>query len=384
VIGTIWPRFDRTGTRLTWSELITPTFLGLGHWRLKVADIAWVAGAPRLANVRTLEPEGKRFYEPYGFTPDNQHVIFAADIGMPNWWDSQIFSIRVDGTALKRLSPADAPPGFFTNYNEFAFFTPRDDRIVYGRTRLAQRGGMDYWTMAPDGTDHQRLTFFNQWSGSMARGYTVVGGLAFDPNNPGRFVAGTSPDMDATRVNAVMITLTPSSVPPPPPAPAPTPTPAPTASPAPPATGGLTAQYFADTTLTTPVETRVENPSPEARLPAGASPSGASARWTGSVTPPRTGGYTYCLTAKAGARLWVAGRKLIDTWRGPAGRRRCAQVRLRAARPVRLRLESWADGAGAVKLTWAPPVARVKGRGAATRPASRAVRIPTSLLEPGS
>lgn len=364
VIGTIWPRFDRTGSRLTWSELITPTFLGLGHWRLKVADIAWSGGVPRLANIRTLEPEADRFYEPYGFTPDNQHVVFASDLGMPNWWDSQIFSIRIDGAELKRLSPADAAPGFFSNYNEFAFFTPNDDRIIYGRTRLAARGGMDYWTMAPDGTNHRRLTFFNEWSGSMARGYTVVGGLAFDPNNPNRFIAGISPDMDATRLNAITVDLTPV------------------------AGGGLTAQYFADTTLTQPVVTRVENPSAGLRwtdAPAPGVPlSGYSARWTGTVTPARSGTYSYCITAEAGARLWVRGRKLADTWSGPSGRRQCATIRLRAARPVRLRLESWGSGPGAVQLTWIPPSARGTTTGVGTRPATRAAPIPTTLLAPGS
>jgi len=41
------------------------------------------------------------------------------------------------------LGPADAPTGFFTNYNEFALYTPDGSRIVFGRTK-GDSAGMDF------------------------------------------------------------------------------------------------------------------------------------------------------------------------------------------------------------------------------------------------
>ena len=76
-----------------------------------MADIVWTNGVPSLANVTTIEPQTNHFYEPYGFSPDGSHIIFASDLGMSFWWDSQIYSVATDGTGLTRLSPADAPEG---------------------------------------------------------------------------------------------------------------------------------------------------------------------------------------------------------------------------------------------------------------------------------
>ena len=143
--------------------------------------------------------------------------------------------------------------------------------------------------MNPDGSGQQRLTFLNEPWSTEYRGYTVVGGLAFDPNNPNRFIADISPDMSAHQLDAVMITLNDSQT-----------------------GGGLTGQYFADTNFGKQVLTRTENPSngfkwdgsPAPGVPA----SGYSVRWSGSISGTATGNYTYCVIADDGARLWVAGQ----------------------------------------------------------------------------
>jgi hypothetical protein len=324
-LGTMWARFDRAGERIVWAELSSPAILNLGYWRLKVADIVWTAGVPTLSNIQTIEPAPDHFYEPYGFSPDDSHIIVASDIGMPNWWDSQIYSIAIDGTGLMRLSPADAPTGFFTNYNEFAFYRPGDNAIIYGRTRGAASGGMDYWLMNPDGTGSQRLTYFNEPWDSEYLGYTVVGGLAFDPHNPNRFVADVASDMNATNLNAVMVTLS-----------------------DPASTGALTGQYFADATFTRLAATRQDDPwsgfkwdaSPMPGMPT----SFYSVRWTGALAPTVTGTYTLCAVADSGMRVWVNGALLIDGW-GSFGKRQCASATLQAGAPSPIRIDYW-HGAG--------------------------------------
>lgn len=204
-MGVIWPRFDRTGTKLVWAELYAPAVFNLGAWRLKTADIAWADGAPHLENVRSYQPENGRFMEPYGFSPDNSRIIFASDLGMPNYWDAQIWSVAADFSgAAQRLSPDEPAPFPFAAYNEFAFYVPQGDHIIYGRTAGTRTGGMEYWAMNPDGTGHQQLTDLAQQTGGR---YAAIGGLAFDPQDPNRFVAGVASDPAGEVQTAMMFGL---------------------------------------------------------------------------------------------------------------------------------------------------------------------------------
>lgn len=356
-LGTIWARFDRTGQKIVWSDMYAPAVLNLGYWKLKVADIAWSNGVPSLANVQTIEPQAGHFYEPYGFSPDGSKIIFASDLGMPSPWDSQIYMIGADGAGLTRLSPADEPTGFFTNYNEFAFFTPDGSHIIYGRTADAQGGGMDYWVMNPDGTGSQRLTYFNESWSTQAAGYTVVGGLAFDPNDPHRFVADEATDMNAENNDAVMVTLD-----------------------SPLSSTGLTGQYFQNGNFTgSPVATRVENPSNGFKWDAPPAPgmqnNSYTIRWTGNLTAPASGAYALCGIADSGFKLWLNNQQVIDGW-WSFGARQCATVTLQARASVPVRMDYWHGwGTAYVQLSWAP-----SGSGAG----ASGIAIPTRLLTPAT
>ncbi|MGO9959444.1 MAG: PA14 domain-containing protein [Solirubrobacteraceae bacterium] len=335
-LGTMWARFDRTGNEIVWSQMIAPAIFNLGYWELKVADIVWSNGVPSLSDTRTIEPTTNSFYEPYGFTPDDQHIIFASDTGMPSWMDSQIDTIDVDGTGLTRLSPADAPTGFFTNYNEFAFYTPDDNWIIYGRTHDATSGGVDYWIMHPDGTDSQRLTWFNSSWSTESLGYTVTGGLVFNPNNPDQFIADVATSSSAENINAMLITLAPQS-----------------------STAGLTEQFYTDPNFATPVSTAVDNPSDgfeaDASPAAGVPATNYSIRWTGTVTPPQTGTYSFCIVEEYSAQLYVGASELVNaSW--AFGQRRCSTVQETAGVPTSIRLDyEHGMGTADAQLSWILP-----------------------------
>jgi hypothetical protein len=356
-LGTIWARFDHSGRKIVWSDMYAAAVLNLGYWKLKVADIAWSNGVPSLANVQTIEPQAGHFYEPYGFSPDGSRIIFASDLGMPSPWDSQIYTIGTDGAALTRLSPADEPTGFFSNYNEFAFYTPDGQHIIYGRTADAEGGGVDYWVMNPDGTASRRLTYFNESWNTQTAGYTVVGGLAFDPNNPNRFIADQATDMNAKDNNAVMVNLDPPS-----------------------SAAGLTGQYFQNGNLIGPAAaTRVENPTNGFKWDAppanGMQNNSYSIRWTGSIAPPASGAYRFCGIADSGFKLWLNNQQVIDGW-WSFGARQCATVNLRAGTSVPVRMDYWHGWATAyVQLSWAPPGSGAGGSG---------IAIPTRLLAPAA
>ncbi len=336
-LGTMWPRFDRTGTKVVWAELYFPAILNLGAWRLKTADIVWDDGTPRLDNVRTYEPEGFRFYEPYGFSPDNRQIIFASDLGMEHWWDSQIYTVPADfSEPARRLSPDDPGAGMFRNYNEFAYYVPEGDRIMYGRTHSTSDAGLDFWMMHPDGSDQHRLTYMNEPWNALGRGYSVVGGVAFDPRDPSRFVAGVAADPAGQDQVALMFRLGRYDHP-----------------------AGLVGRYYAGFWPFWPVATRIENPSLGFRWtqpPASGIPDGPYAvRWTGTIDTPQTGTYRFCVRADDGAKLWLDERLVLDGWNAFGGRQ-CADVDRAAGQRSAIRLDYWnLWGDGVVQLTWTPP-----------------------------
>lgn len=203
----IWPRFDSTGTRVVWSEQ-WQWGAPFGGWEMHVAQITWSRGVPSLTNETTLRSTG--LLEPYGFTPDGSHVLFAADaLAGTSWDDLQIMTMPADltGTAT-RLSPEDASDsGWFSNYNEFAFPMPDSERIIFARSVGAYYESLEYWTMNADGSDPRQLTWLSMpWSTQYQGHPSLASALAFDPTDPKRFVASIETDYQGD-YQSLMITL---------------------------------------------------------------------------------------------------------------------------------------------------------------------------------
>jgi hypothetical protein len=214
--GIIWPRFDRTGTQVVWSQMHQGPDLShpLGQWAMKVARLQWTAGTPHLVDLRTYDPEPGRFFEPYEFSPNDQRILFASDIHVPSGFlsptafNSQIWTIdaaHLDD--LRRVSPPDPIHGMFSDYNEFAFYIPGTDRILFARTFEATAHGLDYWTVDSNGADPRRVTFMNEPGNPEYLGYSQALGLAFDPHDPRLIVTGLSHELGTKSVQAVFIKL---------------------------------------------------------------------------------------------------------------------------------------------------------------------------------
>jgi hypothetical protein len=216
---------------------------------------------------------------------------------MPTAFAAQIWIMNIADGSMHRLSPADLPPnlllqmGPFTNYNEFAQYTPDDSRIVFGRTR-GDSGGIDYWTMRPDGSDPHRLTFTGESWNSENLGGGNFGGFAFDPHDPNRIFAGHCLDPNCNDIDGYFIDT---------------------------AVGGLTASYYTDSGFSHLLGEREENPSdglafdpaPMPGLPA----QNFSVRWAGTLIAPTSG--TYGFTARtdswSGMTITVDGNTLPST-----------------------------------------------------------------------
>ena len=111
-----------------------------------------------------------------------------------------------DGTDITQLSQC-------CNYNEHAFYTPDGTHVVWmtntGANTGTTLGGDDYWTMNTDGSERQRLTFFNDTTSAYWTGDThILGHGCFSPDGTRMIgdVGGSQPiQIDPSQVGSIYI-----------------------------------------------------------------------------------------------------------------------------------------------------------------------------------
>ncbi|MFD2785749.1 RICIN domain-containing protein [Hymenobacter rubripertinctus] len=134
---------------------------------------------------------------------------------------------------------------------------------------------------------------------------------------------------------------------------------------------GLTASYFNNGSLAgTPVLKRQDAvidfrwgmKAPAPGLPA----DNFSVRWEGLIAASTTGRYRFVAVTTDEVRLWVNGKKVLDTWDGKkAGSLDDGSVTLAAGEKATIKLEyNDTEGVAAIQLQWVPP-----GQGAQLIPA---------------
>ncbi|HVS04068.1 MAG TPA: PA14 domain-containing protein [Thermoanaerobaculia bacterium] len=122
---------------------------------------------------------------------------------------------------------------------------------------------------------------------------------------------------------------------------------------------GLHGEYFSGTGFeelrADRIDSRIDftwtNEAPVPRLESAA----FSVRWAGEVHAPTGGQYWFATESDDGARLWVAGRQLVDAWVPQATSRHGGTIELAPGwHPIRI--EYFQEGGGAVcRLLWQPP-----------------------------
>lgn len=124
---------------------------------------------------------------------------------------------------------------------------------------------------------------------------------------------------------------------------------------------GLRAEFFNGTELKgEPILSRDDalldfnwiDGAPDPKVPA----NHFSARWTGTLVPPKTGAYTIAATADDGVRVFVDGKRLIDDWSEHAARTASATVNLTGGQPVPIVVEYMEmAGQASIALGWRLP-----------------------------
>jgi GH43 family beta-xylosidase len=123
---------------------------------------------------------------------------------------------------------------------------------------------------------------------------------------------------------------------------------------------GLTAQYFHNSDFTGLAHTRTEaiafrwgsfnSPAP------GVDPDSFSVRWTGQIEPEFSESYRFTLDSDHGARVWIDGRLMIDSWTAPARGRQSALIPFIAGQRYDIRVDYYENVFNAfAELSWSSP-----------------------------
>jgi hypothetical protein len=120
---------------------------------------------------------------------------------------------------------------------------------------------------------------------------------------------------------------------------------------------GLKGEYYSGTNFNTLVLTRTDATvdfswgagSPDPLVPA----DNFSVRWTGRVTPPQTGTYTFYTVTDDGVRLWVNGVLLVDKWVDQGPTEWSGSIALDAGKSYTIEMDYYEHASGAVaQLLW--------------------------------
>ena len=124
---------------------------------------------------------------------------------------------------------------------------------------------------------------------------------------------------------------------------------------------GLAGEYYNGTNFDTPVMNRTD-PAIDFDWPLGVRPADGvnssffSARWTGYLTPPKSGRYKFSAKVDDGIRVWVGGRKVIDAWGLHDSEHFEGTIELKAHKRYDLKVEYFNDiNEGEIHLLWVLP-----------------------------
>jgi len=124
--------------------------------------------------------------------------------------------------------------------------------------------------------------------------------------------------------------------------------------------GGLKAEYFTNLDLMGEAKSRMEvnidldpaNHPPDAFIPG----TPLSVRWTGKIKTALTGNYSLGYLAHDGARLFINGKKIIDSWRRKFLQTTTADYYFEAGKEYEIRVEYFSyRRESAAKLFWKSP-----------------------------
>lgn len=191
--GAVDPSFSPDGTKVFWAGNTGKRSRSPWDRRsLFIGDFAFREGTPELTEIKEFQPgENRDFYEPYGFSPDGNRVLFAGNlIGGNPWYDLDLCVIdRRSGQPIQLTDSSRV-------WDRFATYSPDGSKIVWTSTNginipsLGSNGERwerylrsELWIMESNGRRAKQLTFFNDKNSPQYTGKrTFFGDSAFSPD----------------------------------------------------------------------------------------------------------------------------------------------------------------------------------------------------------
>ncbi|MBI5653872.1 MAG: PD40 domain-containing protein [Chloroflexi bacterium] len=173
--GVTQPRFSRDGKRLAWAEALgtasNTRARAWGQWAIALADFVIENNAPALKNIRRVQLGAQHgFVATHDWSPDDRAILFSGNLqaGQPVY-ASDLYEYAIATEDLTRLTRApddwDAHARYSNDGKKIVWISSAglngafpDLRATAWQSRLKT----ELWTMARDGSNRERLTFFNQ------------------------------------------------------------------------------------------------------------------------------------------------------------------------------------------------------------------------------
>lgn len=191
-VGSYNAHFSHSGAKLAWAELYARGG-PFGQWRLKIADFVDDAQGPHLANITILLQRHRsigNYVVPMAFSPDDSKLLIAGNLDGQPPYGMDLYMLDLTSGQLTNLTSSPSV------WEEDSCWSPSGSHIVYlsniGSTLdfnnynwQQQNMFTDYWIMNADGSNKQRLTFFNdpsspEYIGQGAR--LIAGDCSFSPD----------------------------------------------------------------------------------------------------------------------------------------------------------------------------------------------------------
>lgn len=175
------PHFAYDGSRLLWSERVAAQPEPWGDWVVRVAELTFKRGTPRLGKVKTYEP-ARGLVLASGFTSDDQGFLYGSGSGSGSFDRGlSLQRLRFEGKATEPVLADGGVSGEaihpIPGQNAFAVASelglPRPDSWH----RLPRR--REIWLVAEG--RRERLTYFNHPESDHALGEALIDDLSWSP-----------------------------------------------------------------------------------------------------------------------------------------------------------------------------------------------------------
>ena len=153
------PHFSHDGKTLLWSERIGD---GPLDWAIKIADFV-ATPVPHLENVTAYQPLGNVWYETHDFSPTDSKILLT--VGTESEYSGfDIWEMDIETQTMTQLTHNP------DQWDEHAHYSPDGKKIVwassggyvYDPKKWTQTLKTDLWIMDSDGSNKERLTYFNE------------------------------------------------------------------------------------------------------------------------------------------------------------------------------------------------------------------------------